>query len=186
VSGTLTAGPLVPSGTVNVSLGGSTVGAAIGGDGSFTATLPTGTLAVAGSPYPIAYIYNGDPNFNPAGGASSLTVVDTTAPSITAVTTTPGTLGVPNHKMVDVLVAYGATDFSGTPVCSVSVSSNEPINASDDGNTGIDWLVIDPHHVQLRAERSGIGAGRVYSIAVRCTDASGNASTAGGAVSVPR
>jgi hypothetical protein len=37
----------------------------------------------------------------------------------------------------------------------------------------------------LRAERSGSGAGRVYTITVRCRDASNNSSTAKAAVRVP-
>ena len=68
----------------------------------------------------------------------------------------------------------------------MTVSSNEPINGLGDGNTSIDWKVIDPHHVQLRAERAGSGTGRIYTIAIRCSDSFGNASGASGTVSVPR
>jgi len=56
----------------------------------------------------------------------------------------------------------------------LSVSSNEAVNGSGDGNTATDWLVVDAHHVQLRAERSGNGAGRIYTITLTCTDAAGN------------
>ena len=48
----------------------------------------------------------------------------------------------------------------------MTVTSNEPINGTGDGNTAIDWLVVDAHHVQLRAERAGTGSGRIYTIAV--------------------
>ena len=44
----------------------------------------------------------------------------------------------------------------------------------DDGNTAPDWEIVDSHHVRLRAERSGRGNGRVYTITITCTDGSGN------------
>jgi hypothetical protein len=28
-------------------------------------------------------------------------------------------------------------------------------------NTAIDWLMVDAHHVQLRAERAATGSGRI-------------------------
>jgi DNA/RNA endonuclease G (NUC1) len=116
----------------------------------------------------------------------TLLILDTIAPVISPVTTTPDRLGPPNHKMVDVTVAYTATDFSGAPVCTLTVSSSEPADGPGDGSTSADWTVVDAHRVQLRAERSGTGSGRTYTIGVRCTDASGNAATASATVSVPK
>jgi hypothetical protein len=186
VSGAVTAGALIPGGTVAISVAGVTVNAPIGPGGAFTAGVPTAAIAASNAPYSIAFSYAGDVNFAAATGISSLRVTDTTAPSIAAVTTTPGDLGAPNHKLIDVLVGYTSTDFSGAPSCTLSVSSNEPINGVGDGNTSIDWKVIDPHHVQLRAERAGTGSGRIYTITVRCGDSFGNASSAAGSVTVPR
>jgi len=40
--------------------------------------------------------------------------------------------------------------------------------------------------VDLRAERSGKGSGRVYTITVRCLDASGNIAIKNVTVTVPR
>jgi hypothetical protein len=65
------------------------------------------------------------------------------------------------------------------------VASNEPINSTDDGDTAPDWQVIDAHHVKLRAERSGIGTGRVYTVTVTCNDAAGVSSSQTVTVSVP-
>ena len=186
LSGTIGVDGVFPSGTVAVTLAGTTVNATIGADGSFSATLPAASLTLASSPYTVTYAYAGDAFFTGATATSTLTVVDTTAPSISPVTTTPGELGAPNHKMIDVLVGYSAIDVTGTPTCSLSVTSNEPINGLGDGNTSVDWKVLDPHHVQLRAERSGLGGGRLYTIAIRCTDASGNVSIANGTVTVAR
>jgi DNA/RNA endonuclease G (NUC1) len=185
-SGVLGVGDVFPTGQVAVSLAGVTVNAPIGLNGDFSATLPAATLALGGVPNTVSYSYAGDPNFTAAAATSTLTVVDTTAPAISGVTTTPGDLGVPNHKMIDVLVGYVASDLAGAPTCSLSVSSNEAANALGDGNTSVDWKVIDPHHVQLRAERSGLGSGRLYTLAVRCADGSGNVSIAVGTVIVAK
>jgi hypothetical protein len=40
-------------------------------------------------------------------------------------------------------------------------------------DTSPDWVIIDSHHVQLRAERAGNGTGRIYTITVSCPTASG-------------
>lgn len=103
-----------------------------------------------------------------------MTVVDTTAPAITAVSASPSVLAPPNHKMVDVTIGYGPSDLASSPVCSLSVASNEAANANGDGNTAVDWLVLDAHHLQVRSERAGGGSGRIYTITVTCADAFGN------------
>jgi hypothetical protein len=186
ISGTLTAGALVPTGTVAVTLGSTTLNVDLNNAGGFSATLPAGSLTIANSPYVVTLSYADNANFTNAAGASTVTVTDTTAPVIGTVTTTPDNLGTPNHKMLDVTLSYSVTDFSGTPTCTASVASNEPVNGLGDGNTSIDWRVIDPTHVQLRAEHSGQGTGRLYTITVRCADAAGNASTATGFVNVAK
>ena len=149
-------------------------------------SFPTSALGTASSPYQIVFTYAGDTNFNGVTGASTLQIVDTTAPAIGTVSLGPNVIAVPNHKMVEVGVAYSLSDLSGLPVCSLSVSSNEPINGLGDGNTSADWQVLNAHRVLVRAERSGLGSGRVYTITVRCTDASGNASVSTGSVTVPK
>jgi hypothetical protein len=113
-------------------------------------------------------------------------VVDSTPPSIAGLTTTPASLGPPNHKMVDVALLYSATDASGAAACRVAVSSNEPTNARGDGNTAVDWAIVSSTHVQLRAERSGRGTSRIYTLTVTCADAAGNASAASASVVVSK
>jgi endonuclease G, mitochondrial len=185
-SGTLAANGLVPPGSVVITVGGSSVTAPIGAGGSFSASVATGSLAASATPYAVIYQYAGSANFSGASGAGTLTVVDTTAPSLTAVTATPGLLGPPNHKLIDVTIGYTTADLSGAPACTLSVSSNEAANAQGDGNTAIDWQVRDPHHVLLRAERAGGGGGRLYSVAIHCSDSFGNSSNATAAVSVSK
>ena len=79
--------------------------------------------------------------------------------------------------MVNVTVNYTITDNCGSVATSLTVSSNEPVNGRGDGDTAIDWVVLDAHHVQLRAERAGGGSGRVYTITITATDSAGNSST---------
>ncbi len=108
------------------------------------------------------------------------------APVVSVKGAQPAMLWPVNHKMVTVAVDYDTTDNCGVPVCSLSVSSNEPVNATGDGNTAEDWKVVDDHHVQLRAERSGNQSGRVYTIRVSCADGKGNTGTQTTQVTVPK
>ena len=46
-------------------------------------------------------------------------------------------------------------------------------------------MVVDDDSFRLRAERSGRGTGRVYTVTYRAQDACGNAATASATVEVP-
>lgn len=125
-------------------------------------------------------------------GASSqctgtVTVVDQTSPTITVASVNPPTLWPPNHKMVPVMVTASASDNCGTATCKItSVTSNEPENGLGDGDTAPDWQITGNLTVNLRAERSGIGNGRTYTIAITCTDTTGNPSVRNVTVTVPK
>ncbi|HZT57022.1 MAG TPA: choice-of-anchor Q domain-containing protein [Pyrinomonadaceae bacterium] len=117
----------------------------------------------------------------------TVTVKDTQPPTVTNVTATPNSLWPPNHSMQSVAVTYNASDNCGGVNCVISsVASNEPVNGTGDGDTAPDWVIVDPHHVQLRAERAGGGSGRTYMITIACTDSSGNTTTKTVAVNVPK
>ncbi|QNA43133.1 CHRD domain-containing protein [Lacibacter sediminis] len=140
------------------------------------------------------------------GGISTcsftVTVNDTEAPQIYDLKTDPVVLWPANGKMriikvttgtfADTLSADtlniidGVTDNCPGPInCVLSVISNEPVNGVGDGNTSPDWEIINNHIVKLRAERSGTGTGRVYTITMRCTDLAGNTSEETTTVTVP-
>jgi hypothetical protein len=99
-------------------------------------------------------------------------------PSITGLTATPDTLWPPNHKMVAVTLNASTTGGCGAVSCVIdSVPSNEPTDP--DGDWAYSGLTLN-----VRAERNGLGTGRVYTIAVKCTDPM-NAATKTVTVTVP-
>ncbi|GEM_PF-1909993 len=136
---------------------------------------------------------------NVASGSFTITVQDTTPPFIASLTASPAILWSPNHKMVPVTITPAATDAVGvTSLRILSVTSNEPDNGLGDGDMPNDIVfTTDPIAVngpavtgqltlQLRAERSGAGNGRVYTITVQASDAAGNTSTSVVTVSAPK
>jgi CSLREA domain-containing protein len=116
------------------------------------------------------------------GAQSSCTatvhVVDKTPPTISGASASPNTIWPPNGKLVDVVVSYSTADNCSPVNSTLSVSSNEPTSAGD-------MIVVDNHHVRLRADRLGGGSGRVYTITIKATDASGNSSQKSVTVTVP-
>jgi hypothetical protein len=116
-----------------------------------------------------------------------VTVIDSTPPTINTLDVSPGSLWPPSHRMVPVAVTGTVADnCAGPVVCQiVAVSSNEPVNGVGDGNTSQDWVITGDLTVNLRAERSGTGSSRVYTITVQCEDASGNSATKTVTVTVP-
>ena len=156
----------VPVQTNNIAAGGPPTSAVV----LFTASLPLGTntLSVAAT----------DSTGNTTSCSTTVIVVDTIAPIITAASANPNVLWPPNHKMVAVRVRATVTDDCGpTAWRIISVSSNEAVNGNGDGNTSPDWEITGDHTVNLRAERSGRNkAGRIYTVTVRAADATGNLS----------
>ncbi|MBA2361628.1 MAG: right-handed parallel beta-helix repeat-containing protein [Actinobacteria bacterium] len=99
----------------------------------------------------------------------------------------PSRLWPPNHKYVLVSVA-GVTDRDGDAVTTTitGVSQDEPLNQVGDGDTAPDAKAGPaPNQVYVRAERSGLGDGRVYRIAYRATDGRGGECSGVATVGVP-
>jgi hypothetical protein len=118
-----------------------------------------------------------DTHNNTAHGSFTVLVQDTTPPTIVSITASPSNLWPPNHQMINVTVTVIATDLVDPAPMShiVSVSSNQPLNGTGDGDTSPDWQITGPLTLQLRSERAG-SAVRIYTITIAATDASGNTS----------
>ena len=121
---------------------------------------------------------------NAAGQVSNsctfeVAVQDCQPPVIDNITATPQVLWPPNHRMEQVTVRVSATDNCHLARCRIiSVTSNESSLDPGSGHTAPDWQITGDLTVNLRAEHSGTGTGRVYGITVECTDDAGNAVTA--------
>ncbi len=135
----------------------------------FTCSLPLGTNIVG-----VTVI---DSATNSTSCATTVVVVDTQAPVITAARAEPNVLWPPNHQFVEVRLRARVEDACGpTGWKIIRVRSNESPNIVGAGNTARDWRITGDHTVKLRAERSGTGTGRVYSITIQAQDAAGNKS----------
>jgi|GEM_PF-1234801 len=127
----------------------------------------------------------------PVSADITVVIQDTQAPTLAPVPNKT-ILWPPNHKMLDIVIEANAYDNSGAPVVlEATVSSNEPQEGLGDGDMSPDWTEPEIDQIdgiitlQLRAERSGSGDGRVYTVTITGTDESGNASTAAVEIIVP-
>lgn len=107
-------------------------------------------------------------------------IIDENPPEI-SVTVNPEMLWPPNHKMKDIVTTVEVIDDSdpNPRIELYSVESNEPDDSPDDGDgetvndiQGID-VGNEDYNFSLRAERSGNGECRIYTIIYSATDASG-------------
>lgn len=144
VSGHISSGASIPTGSVNVTLNGQTRAATINQTtGIFSTTFATAALGVAGSPYTISYAYGGDSNYSSGTATSTLTVTKAT-PTISwspaaitygtglgpqqldAVITAPDlTYGTPAYTP-----AAGTILAAGTQTLSVSLPATANYNAA--------------------------------------------------------
>jgi hypothetical protein len=92
----------------------------------------------------------------------------------------------PNHKMVDITV-LGVTDADHDPVTVRidGITQDELVNDQGDGNTETDGAGVGTSTAQVRAERSGLGDGRVYVIHFTGQDNRGGSCSGAVSVGVP-
>jgi hypothetical protein len=127
-----------------------------------------------------------DPNTAPNNTASANVRVSNPPPVISGFSVDKPMLWPPNHSMVPVTLSYSVSDNCDSglkPI--ITISSNEPVDGTGDGDASPDWEVIDARHILLRAERSGNGSGRIYTITVTVTDSAGSSSSSSVTVRVP-
>jgi hypothetical protein len=121
-----------------------------------------------------------DGESDPVTKSTSVTVRDTTPPSITSLSASPNVLSPPNHRMVPVIISVSATDICDPNPKSkiIGVTSNEP---------GPDqYQITGDLTLNVQSERNGNGNGRVYTITVQAKDVSGNATAKNVLVTVPK
>jgi hypothetical protein len=120
-----------------------------------------------------------DSSGNPTTATRTVSVVDRTAPAISALAASTSVLWPVDHEMVAITLSASVADAVDTaPVTKIiSITSNESVNGQGDGNTSVDWQITDLMTLNLRAERSGKLGDRIYTITVESADASGNKAT---------
>lgn len=116
-----------------------------------------------------------------------ISLVSNRSPDCSTATASPDELWPPNHKLRTVTVG-GVTDPDGDPVTITidGVTQDEPTNGLGDGDQSPDAADgATSDSVMIRAERSGLGDGRVYHIEFTATDDRGGSCTGDVTVSVP-
>ncbi|MHC4395065.1 MAG: right-handed parallel beta-helix repeat-containing protein [Planctomycetota bacterium] len=125
----------------------------------------------------------------------AIVVQDTTPPEFT-LSVTPNMLWPPNHKIVQITpswtVSDNCDDSPTVTLVSITMNEGEETNTYDpqydntlgDGHTTDDIQIIDGN-IYLRAERSGTGTGRIYTITYQAIDDSGNVTVDSATITVP-
>jgi hypothetical protein len=112
--------------------------------------------------------------------------IDRTPPVLAVVVCDP-VLWPPNHMHVTVEPYVFASDnLTSQPSLQLtSVTSSEPDEGLGDGDMPSDIVINEDGSISLRAERSGTGSGRVYTITYVASDEAGNTATETTTVIVP-
>jgi len=126
------------------------------------------TFASAGSRTVNVRVTDGD-----GGTATGSTVVTVLVPppNCSGAVASSSQLWPPNHKLVPIQIS-GVTGASTISV--TSVFQDEPTDSAGDGNTCPDGTGLGTAAVNLRAERAGLGNGRVYTVSFTATGAGGS------------
>ena len=145
------------------------------------------TAGVSGTSLTNVAMISGDQSDpNGANNSSTVTTALNHNPNCADANAGPG-LWPPNHKL-KMITLTGATDPDGNAVVLTitGVTQDEPVNGLGDGDTWPDDAVGPAaNKVKVRAERSGLGDGRVYRIAFTGSDGIGGTCTGVATVGVP-
>ena len=115
---------------------------------------------------------------------SDLKNADATPPEMHT-ESTPAMLWPPNHKLVQIVTKVNVSDADDPDpaVRLEAITCDDQCVAADDIIGGV--LGTDDREFELRAERTGEGEGRTYTITYSATDALGNRALATTTVVVP-
>jgi hypothetical protein len=181
-------GSSTPTGIITFKDGSTILGTAIL-DSNSQAAFTISTLTVGS--HPITAVYGGDNNFN---GNTSDVLAETVTPgnveSESACRADTELLQPPDHRLALIHVTVNANQIinDASDFMLTSVTSSEPDDGLGDGDQSNDiqgWQVGTPDtEGYLRAERSGSGPGRTYSITYTVTKGTASG-TCTATVSVP-
>lgn len=137
---------------------------------SFTVlqTPAPGTVLTPGT-YTVSFQADANNGFT-TSASTQLIVRDETAPVFLATSTDRPVIWPPNNQLVAITIAAVVTDnCDSAPTWRVVSVTNNESGASDSA-------IIASNRVLVRAAREGDGSGRIYTITLEATDASGNVS----------
>jgi len=106
-----------------------------------------------------------------------VTVEDTISPVVTIGNNQNIDLWPPNHRMVTIPISVSDVCLDTVDVDVINSEAGVTKGAGGPQHDPDVVIANDNSSVQIRAERSGTGIGRVYTITVTATDSSGNATT---------
>ena len=153
-----------------------------------TLTLGTGVSSDAQLTCTVDFLLNGQSAGPAFVEQNTVKPIINHPPVCSAVTADTTELWPPNHKLVTVQLS-GATDPDGdaTTLTVTTVTQDEALNGTGDGDTAPDAARVagKPNQVQLRAERSGNGDGRVYRVSYTVSDGKGGSCSGTVNVGVP-
>jgi hypothetical protein len=101
--------------------------------------------------------------------------IDKTPARISGLPAADCSIWPPDKRMVQIATINAAGIAPGS--LSLKVTSNETTTASD--------IVVSGNRVQVRADRDGMGTGRIYTVAAQAMDLAGRAISVAGACTVP-
>jgi len=157
--------------------GAQTTPVVVGGNPTSVSITTEGTTTVS---------YSAIDNAGNSESSRSLAIqIDKTNPVISGMPAPGCTLSPPKHQLVLAATVTATDSLSGVASLNVTAVSNEPDSGTGGGDVPGD-IVINGGTVQLRAERSPSGKGRIYTITATAIDAAGNAATAVATCSVPK
>jgi hypothetical protein len=153
-----------------------------------TAPTPTFTAPAVNGTTGLAFeLVVSDGGLGSAPAHTTVTVLDIAGPPLACGAARPSEaiLWPPNHKLVPIrIVGVTAPNNGSVSIAITSVTQDEPLNDLGDGDTSPD-AVIQGGTVLLRAERSGLGNGRVYRLGFTADDGHGQQCTGSVGVGVP-
>ena len=113
-------------------------------------------------------------------------VVDTTPPEF-ELSVAPTMLWPPNHKMVEITVSWTVNDEcdAAPDVSLVGIEVTENGDTIGGSHIRDDIEIGEDGSIYLRAERSGPGSGRIYTITYQAVDDAGNVKDSSATVLIP-